>query len=43
MITASLIVSIIPFQAGRGTFGAVPADKIDCPAVQVIADVDPCA
>lgn len=43
MITASLIVSIIPFQAGRGTFGAVPADEIDGHAVQVIADVDPYA
>lgn len=43
MITASLIVSIVPFRAARGTFGAVPADEIDGRAVQVIADVDPCA
>jgi hypothetical protein len=43
VITASLIVSIIPFQAWRGTFGAVPADEIDGHSVQVIADVNPCA
>ena len=42
-LAATLMVSIVVFQAGDGTFGAVPADEIDGHAVQVIADVDPYA
>ena len=36
-------ISIVVFQAGDGTFGAVPADEIDGDEVQVIAEVDPWA
>ena len=42
-LAATLMVSIVVFQAGDGTFGAVPADEIDGDDAQVIADVDPCA
>ena len=37
------LVSIVVFQAGDGTFGAVPADEIDGDEVQVVAEVDPWA
>ena len=37
------MVSIVVFQAGDGTFGAVPADEIDGDEVQVIAEYDPFA
>jgi len=36
-LAATLMVSIVVFQAGDGTFGAVPADEIDGDEVQVIA------
>jgi hypothetical protein len=40
---ASLMVSIVVFQAGDGTFGAVPADEIDGDEVQVVGEIDPWA
>ena len=42
-LAATLMVSIVVFQAGDGTFGAVPANEIDGDEVQVIAEVDPWA
>lgn len=42
-LAATLMVSIVIFQAEDGTFGAVPADEIDGDEVQVIAEVDPWA
>ena len=42
-LAATLMVSIVVFQAGDGSFGAVPADEIDGDEVQVIAEVDPWA
>jgi hypothetical protein len=37
------MVSIVVFQAGDGTFGAVPADEIDGDEVLVVAEHDPWA
>ena len=37
-LAATLMVSIVVFQAGDGTFGAVPADEIDGDEVQVLAE-----
>jgi hypothetical protein len=37
-LAATLMVSIVVFQAGDGTFGAVPADEIDGDEVQVLGD-----
>ena len=42
-LAATLMVSIVVFQAGDGTFGAVPADEIDGDEVQVLAEIDPWA
>ena len=42
-LAATLMVSIVVFQAGDESFGAVPADEIDGDEVQVIAEVDPWA
>jgi hypothetical protein len=42
-LATTLMVSIVVFQAGDGTFGAVPADEIDGDEVQVVAEVDPWA
>lgn len=42
-LAATLMVSIAVFQAGDGTYGAVPADEIDGGEVQVVAEVDPWA
>jgi hypothetical protein len=42
-LAATLMISIVVFQAGDGTFGAVPADEIDGDEVQVVAEVDPWA
>jgi hypothetical protein len=42
-LAASLMVSIVVFQAGDGTFGAVPADEIDGDEVQVLVEIDPWA
>ena len=40
-LAATLMVSIVVFQAGDGTFGAVPADEIDSDEVQVLVEYDP--
>ena len=40
-LAATLMVSIVVFQAGDGTFGAVPADEIDGDEVQVVAAKSP--
>ena len=40
---ATLMVSIVVFQAGDGTFGAVPADEIDEDEVEMVAEHDPWA
>ncbi|MDZ7573997.1 MAG: hypothetical protein U0934_08575, partial [Pseudotabrizicola sp.] len=42
-LAATLMVSIVVFQAGDGTFGAVPADEIDGDEVLVVAEHDPWA
>ena len=42
-LAATLMVSIVVFQAGDGTFGAVPADEIDGDEVQVLVEIDPWA
>ena len=42
-LAATLMVSIVVFQAGDGSFGAVPADEVDGDEVQVIAEYDPFA
>jgi hypothetical protein len=40
-LAATLMVSIVVFQAGDGTFGAVPADDIDGGEVALVAEIDP--
>jgi hypothetical protein len=40
-LAATLMVSIVVFQAGDGTFGAVPADEIDGDEVALEAEIDP--
>jgi hypothetical protein len=35
------MVSIVVFQAGDGTFGAVPANEIDGDEVALVAEYDP--
>lgn len=42
-LAATLMVSIVVFQAGDGTFGAVPADEIDGDEVHVLVEIDPWA
>ena len=42
-LAATLMVSIVVFQAGDGTFGAVPADEIDGDEGQVLTEIDPWA
>jgi len=42
-LAATLMVSIVVFQAGDGTFGAVPADDIDGDEVEIVAEHDPWA
>ena len=39
-LAATLMVSIVVFQAGDGTFGAVPADEIDGDEVQVLVEIE---
>jgi len=39
----TLMVSIVVFQAGDGTYGAVPADEIDGDEVMLVAEIDPWA
>ncbi len=40
-LAATLMVSIVVFQAGDGTFGALPADEIDGDEVQILQEIDP--
>ena len=42
-LAATLMVSVVCFQAGNGTYAAVPADEVDGVEVSVIAEVDPWA
>jgi hypothetical protein len=35
------MVSIVVFQAGDGTFSAVPADEIDGDEVVIVSEYDP--
>lgn len=42
-LAATLMVSIVVFQAGDGSFGAVPADEIDGDEVHVLVEMDPWA
>ena len=42
-LAATLMVSIVVFQAGDGTYGAVPAEEIDGDEVEVLAEYDPFA
>jgi len=39
-LAATLMVSIVVFQAGDGTFGA-PADEIDGDEVVIVSEYDP--
>ena len=40
-LAATLMVAIVIFQAGDGSFGAVPADEIDGDEVLVVGEIDP--
>lgn len=40
-LATTLMVSIVVFQAGDGTYGAIPADEIDGDEVSVISEIDP--
>jgi hypothetical protein len=40
-LAATLMVSIVVFQAGDGTFGAVPTDEIDGDEVVIVSEYDP--
>lgn len=40
-LAATLMVSIVVFQAGDGSYGVVPADEIDGDEVQIIQEIDP--
>ena len=40
-LAATLMVAIVVFQAGDGSFGAVPADEIDGDEVLVVGEYDP--
>jgi hypothetical protein len=42
-LAATLMVSIVVFQAGDGSFGAVRADEIDDDEVEIVAEHDPWA
>jgi hypothetical protein len=42
-LAATLMVSIVVFQAGDGTYGAVPADEIDGDEVMIVSEYDPFA
>ena len=39
-LAATLMVSIVVFQAGDGTYGAVPADEIDGDEVVIVSEYD---
>jgi hypothetical protein len=40
-LAATLMVSIVVFQAGDGTFDAVPADEINGDEVALVAEINP--
>ena len=40
-LAATLMVSIVVFQAGDGTFGAIPPDEIDGDEVVIVSEYDP--
>ena len=40
-LAATLMVSIVVFQAGDGSYGAVPADEIDGDEVVIVSEYDP--
>lgn len=40
-LAATLMVAIVVFQAGDGSYGAVPADEIDGDEVLVVGEIDP--
>ena len=40
-LAATLMVSIVVFQAGDGSFGAVRADEIDGDEVVIVSEYDP--
>lgn len=40
-LAATLMVTIAVFQAGDGTYGAVPADEIEGDEVQILQEIDP--
>ena len=42
-LAATLMVSIVVFQAGDGTYAAVPADEIDGDEVVIVSEYDPFA
>lgn len=42
-LAATLMVAIVVFQAGDGTYGVVPADEIEGDEVVIVAEHDPWA
>ena len=40
-LAATLMVAIVVFQAGDGSYGAVPADEIDGDEVVIVSEYDP--
>ena len=40
-LAATLMVAIVVFQAGDGTYGAVPANEIDGDEVLIVGECDP--
>ena len=42
-LAATLMVSIVVFQSGDGSYGADPADEIDGDEVALVAEYDPFA
>jgi len=40
-LAATLMVAIVVFQAGDGTYGAVPADEVDGDEVLVVGEHNP--
>ena len=40
-LATTLMVSIVVFRAGDGTYGAIPTDEIDGDELSVISEIDP--
>jgi hypothetical protein len=40
-LAATLMVAIVVFEAGDGSYGAVPADEIDGDEVAIVGEIDP--